>query len=74
MKRVQAAVGCKMEWVAAQHINTENPHVRVAMRGVDENGAGYRMNRTLVRQGIRQFRHGELHQASGSPAGSSAGD
>lgn len=45
--------GAALEWVAAAHFNTEHPHVHVALRGVDRNGAPLRFERDYIQHGIR---------------------
>jgi hypothetical protein len=45
--------GSDLEWVASAHYNTEHPHVHVALRGVDANGAPLRLDRGYIQHGIR---------------------
>jgi type IV secretory pathway VirD2 relaxase len=46
-------LGTKLEWVAAEHYNTEHPHVHVVIRGVRDSGEALRLSREYVQQGIR---------------------
>ncbi len=46
-------LGTSMEWVAVEHHNTEHPHVHVVVRGLRSDGAGLRMSREYIQQGIR---------------------
>jgi len=38
MQRMEQDLGTRLEWVAASHFNTDNPHVHIALRGVREDG------------------------------------
>jgi len=44
-----------LEWVAAEHHNTEHPHVHVVIRGVRDSGETLRLSREFVQQGIRSM-------------------
>jgi type IV secretory pathway VirD2 relaxase len=55
--RMGRDLGTKLEWAAIIHRNTEHPHVHVALRGIDENGAALRLPREYIQSGIR--RHAE---------------
>ena len=57
MERMERDLGTKLEWTAIIHRNTEHPHVHVALRGIDENGAALRLPREYIQGGIR--RHAE---------------
>src|SRR5580698_2404686 len=46
-------LGANLEWVAAEHHNTEHPHVHVVIRGVRDSGETLRLSREYVQQGIR---------------------
>jgi len=46
-------LGTKLEWVAAEHYNTEHPHVHAVIRGVRDSGEVLRLSREYVQQGIR---------------------
>src|SRR5690606_25770289 len=39
VKQMEADLGTKLDWVAVDHWNTDNPHVHLLVRGVDETGA-----------------------------------
>ena len=45
----------RLEWVAASHFNTDNPHIHIALRGVRENGTSFRLERDYVKHGIRRI-------------------
>ncbi len=53
MKRMEKDLGTDLEWVAAEHHNTEHPHVHVVVRGIRSDGAALRMSREYIQQGIR---------------------
>jgi len=57
MAEMQRDLGTRLEWVAAEHHNTEYPHVHVALRGIDQKGRPFRMEREYIQHGIR--RHAE---------------
>ena len=57
MERMERDLGTKLEWTAIIHRNTEHPHVHLALRGLDENGAALRLPREYIQSGIR--RHAE---------------
>ncbi len=46
-------LGTKLEWVAIDHHNTDNPHAHLLVRGMDERGKALLMDREYVRTGIR---------------------
>lgn len=54
MERMERDLGTKLEWLAVVHRNTEHPHVHVALRGIDQNGAALRLSREFIKNGIRQ--------------------
>jgi len=51
--QMEKDLGTKLEWVAAEHYNTEHPHVHVVIRGVRDSGEVLRLSREYVQQGIR---------------------
>lgn len=53
MTRMEKDLGTKLEWLAATHLNTEHPHVHVALRGVREDKTALDLSRDYVRHGIR---------------------
>jgi type IV secretory pathway VirD2 relaxase len=55
MKQIEKDLGTELEWVAAEHHNTEHPHVHVVIRGVIDSGAVLRLSREYVQQGIREI-------------------
>jgi hypothetical protein len=55
MQRISRDLDTRLEWVAAAHFNTDNPHVHIALRGVRENGKSFRLERDYVKHGIRSI-------------------
>ena len=53
IKQMEKDLGTDFEWVAAEHYNTEHPHVHVVIRGVRDSGEVLRLTREYVQQGIR---------------------
>ena len=53
MARIEKDLGTRLEWVAVVHVNTEHPHVHVALRGVRDDKSDLNLTRDYVRQGIR---------------------
>jgi type IV secretory pathway VirD2 relaxase len=53
LAKMEKDLGTDLEWVAAEHHNTEHPHVHVVIRGVRDNGETLRLSREYVQQGIR---------------------
>lgn len=54
MQQIQKDIGRNVEWVAAMHRNTDQPHVHIAMRGRDTNGIQYKLAKDYVKGGIRR--------------------
>jgi len=55
MQRITRDLDTRLEWVAASHFNTDNPHVHIALRGVREDGKSLRLERDYVKRGIRSI-------------------
>lgn len=55
MRGIEIKQGQKLNWAAAVHGNTANPHVHVVVRGIDKNGAEVRLKKELIRNGIRNI-------------------
>ncbi|MDH1270513.1 relaxase/mobilization nuclease and DUF3363 domain-containing protein [Rhizobium pusense] len=52
-KQMESDLGTKLDWVAADHWNTDNPHVHLLVRGVDETGADLVISRDYISRGLR---------------------
>ncbi|MBN8806091.1 MAG: DUF3363 domain-containing protein [Sphingopyxis terrae] len=46
-------LGTRLDWVAVDHWNTDNPHIHVLVRGVDDTGADLVIDRGYIREGMR---------------------
>lgn len=51
--QMEADLGTRLDWVAVDHWNTDNPHVHILVRGVDETGADLVISRDYVSRGLR---------------------
>jgi type IV secretory pathway VirD2 relaxase len=54
MARVERDLGVKLDWLAVDHHNTDNPHVHVIVRGVRRDGAELLLPREYVSHGLRE--------------------
>lgn len=52
VKQMEGDLGTKLDWVAVDHWNTDNPHVHLLVRGVDETGADLVISRDYISQGL----------------------
>jgi type IV secretory pathway VirD2 relaxase len=53
MEDMARDLGTRLDWVAVDHWNTDNPHIHVLVRGVDETGADLVIDRDYIREGLR---------------------
>jgi type IV secretory pathway VirD2 relaxase len=53
MKKVSEALETRVEWVAIEHQNTDNPHVHILMRGRHENGSVLEIDPEFIKHGFR---------------------
>ncbi|AXB76597.1 DUF3363 domain-containing protein [Novosphingobium sp. P6W] len=53
MQDVAGDLETRIDWVAVDHWNTDNPHVHVLVRGVDQTGADLVIDRDYIREGMR---------------------
>jgi type IV secretory pathway VirD2 relaxase len=58
MVRMEADLGTRLDWVAVDHWNTDNPHTHVVLRGKDDTGKDLIIARDYIAEGMR-------HRASG---------
>ena len=54
MAQMEQDLGTKLDWVAADHFNTGNPHTHIILRGKDERGQDLVIARDYITQGIRE--------------------
>ena len=59
MKEAERDLGTKLDWVAVDHWNTDNPHIHVLVRGKLANGKDLVISRDYISRGFR-FRAAEL--------------
>ena len=59
MARVERDLGTRLEWVAVDHWDTDNPHTHVVVRGKDQGGHDLLIARSYISHGMRR-RAGEL--------------
>ena len=52
-KQMEADLGTRLDWIAVDHWNTDNPHVHLLVRGVDESGADLVVSRDYISRGLR---------------------
>ncbi|MER8705153.1 DUF3363 domain-containing protein [Mesorhizobium sp. M1088] len=52
-KQMEADLGSRLDWVAVDHWNTDNPHVHLLVRGVDDTGADLVISRDYISCGLR---------------------
>ena len=53
MADAERDLGTKLDWVAVDHWNTDNPHVHVLVRGRADDGADLVISRDYIKQGFR---------------------
>lgn len=53
VKQMEADLGTRLDWVAVDHWNTDNPHVHLLVRGVDQTGADLVIARDYIGSGLR---------------------
>ena len=53
VRQMEADLGTRLEWIAVDHWNTDNPHVHLLVRGVDDQGADLVINRDYISHGLR---------------------
>ena len=52
-RQMEADLGTRLDWVAVDHWNTDNPHVHLLVRGVDAQGADLVISRDYISRGLR---------------------
>ena len=53
MARMEADLGTRLDWIAANHHDTDSPHTHVVLRGVDDQGADLVIARDYISHGLR---------------------
>jgi type IV secretory pathway VirD2 relaxase len=54
MAQAEHDLGTKLDWVAVDHFNTDNPHTHIMLRGVDDRGANLIIAREYIAHGLRE--------------------
>ncbi len=54
MTQAEVDLGTKLDWVAVDHFNTEQPHTHVMLRGVDDRGENLVIAREYIAHGFRE--------------------
>src|SRR4051794_24020826 len=52
-KQMEIDLGTRLDWVAVDHWNTDNPHVHLLVRGVDDEGSDLVISRDYISRGLR---------------------
>ncbi len=52
-RQMEADLGTRLDWIAVDHWNTDNPHVHLLVRGVDETGKDLVISRDYISHGLR---------------------
>ena len=53
VREMERDLGTKLEWIAVDHWNTDNPHVHLIVRGVGEEGDALVIHREYISRGMR---------------------
>ena len=52
-RQMEADLGTRLDWIAVDHWNTDNPHIHLLVRGVDETGKDLVISRDYISRGLR---------------------
>lgn len=53
MRQVERDLGTRLDWVAVNHWDTDNPHTHIVLRGKDDRGADLVIARDYIGRGMR---------------------
>jgi type IV secretory pathway VirD2 relaxase len=53
IRDVSRDLGTRLDWVAVDHWNTDNPHIHILIRGVADDGTDLVIDRSYIASGIR---------------------
>lgn len=53
MGQMEKDLGTKLDWVAVDHWNTDNPHVHIILRGRTDDGQDLVISRDYIKEGMR---------------------
>ncbi|MGA5726582.1 DUF3363 domain-containing protein [Ralstonia thomasii] len=51
--KMEKDLGTRLEWVGIDHHNTDNPHLHISIRGVDEHGRVLEIAPDYIKKGVR---------------------
>ena len=54
MRRMEQDLGTRLDWVAADHVDTAHPHTHIMLRGKDELGENLVISREYISRGMRE--------------------
>jgi len=54
MNRMEADLGTRLDWVAVDHWNTDNPHTHIVLRGKDDTGKDLIISQEYITRGMRE--------------------
>ncbi|HWJ68976.1 MAG TPA: relaxase/mobilization nuclease RlxS [Sphingobium sp.] len=54
MAQAEQDLGTKLDWVAVDHFNTDQPHTHIMLRGVDDQGQNLVIAREYIAHGFRE--------------------
>ncbi|WP_395117819.1 DUF3363 domain-containing protein [Rhodanobacter sp. FW102-FHT14D06] len=54
MARMEADLGTRLDWVAVDHWNTDNPHTHIVLRGKDDTGRDLIISQAYLTRGLRE--------------------
>jgi Type IV secretory pathway, VirD2 components (relaxase) len=53
MAQMEKDLGTKLDWVGADHWNTDNPHIHIILRGRTDDGQDLVISRDYIKEGMR---------------------
>ena len=53
MTDMEADLGTRLDWVAVDHWNTDNPHIHILLRGRTDDGRDLVIDKDYIREGLR---------------------
>ncbi len=53
VRQMEADLGTRLEWIAVDHWNTDNPHVHLLVRGVNDQGGDLVISRDYISHNLR---------------------
>lgn len=54
MRQMEADLGTRLDWIAADHLDTSHPHTHVMLRGKDDRGDNLVIARAYIASGMRE--------------------